>query len=57
MFVNQPVQPLQDALLQRSNGKVDPTLSIDEDTVTRLKALKSGKFATTPTKNVRTTTL
>lgn len=47
----------RDALLQRSNGKIDPTLSIDEDTVTRLKALKSGKFATTPTKNVRTTTL
>lgn len=47
----------RDALLQRSNGKIDPTLSIDEDTVTRLKKLKSGKFATTPTKNIRTTTV
>lgn len=47
----------REALLQRSNGKIDPTLSIDEDTETRLKRLRDSKFKPEPSKNIRTTGL
>ena len=45
----------RDALLQRSNGKTDPTLSIDENTETKLRRLKETVFNGEPTKNIRTT--